>query len=73
MLVSAQCDILKTRSKHETNWVGGYYQGKRNAAKFILKQAVQSGAARVVAKEIRRWVDYHKTTDGNQFLPETVG
>jgi hypothetical protein len=68
MLVSAQCDIIQTKRIHITTWVGGYYMGKRSAAKFILKHAVERGAKRTVAKAIRFWVDYHKTSSGNQFL-----
>ena len=69
MLVSAQCDIIQTRRTHGTTWVGGFYTGNRNAAKFILSQAVHKGGAKLVAKEIRGWVYYHKSHDGNRFLP----
>ena len=67
MLVSAHCDILKTKRAHDMDWVGGFYKGQRSAAKFILKHAARGGAKHAVAQAIRFWVDYHKAA-GNQFL-----
>jgi len=70
ILVSAQNDIMDCRAKEKgSDWVSGFFTGKRSAAKYILKSAVIAGAGKQVGLAIREWVAYYRDQRYKTNLP----
>lgn len=74
MLVSAQNDIVNPRSpRDKMDWANGYYQGRRSAARFVLRHAAKErGGKRAVASAIREWVAYFRADRNKRVLPTAV-